>query len=438
MTTSQTLGIRISEIRQEINELSAKETLAEGEAAKLDELRAEFSEKETQRRAAQTVEGEEQSAAQGLFDDGDGDGEGAETRALLSNTTLSDYLSVASAGLGLTGRASELNAALQVPISGTNGGVAVPWAMLENRQAIRPAGANGNGEQRAFTSTAALDGGVVQRPVLQRLFGVGILDALGVRVDSVPSGRSEWPLLTAGAAPANVAEGTAAADAVAATFSTQTLKPKRLSGKYEYTHEQSAQIPMIESALRRDLADAVRSKMSDLILNGDAGTNSHEPNGFLTKLTAPTAPTDEASFSDYSSLGSTVVDGIHAAAENQVSVVMGIESYKHSAKIYQTSGSGESASEALKRRSGSVMASSYIPVAASDIQSGNLLHAAGAIGGGADMRGDSIAAVWPSLEVIRDPYTQASQGVVLTWVSLWDAYTAFRASAYSRVSFKLA
>ena len=54
------------------------------------------------------------------------------------------------------------------------------------------------------------------------------------------------------------------------------------------------------------------------------------------------------------------------------------------------------------------------------------------------MRGDSIAAVWPSIEVIRDPYSNASTGVVLTWVTLWDAETAFRAAAYRRVGFKLA
>ena len=431
MTTSQTLSIRLSSIRQTLNELAAKETLGEGEAATIEELRGELSDKETQYRAALTVEGEEEARSQGLF--GAGDGEAAETRALLRDSPLSGYLSTASAGLGLTGRAAELNSALEVPIAGKEGGVAVPWAVLAGQ-----ARANDNGEQRAFTSTAALDGGVAQRPVLQRLFGVGIMDALGVRIDSVPAGRSEWPLLTAGVAPVMKAETAAAPDAVAATFVSQTLKQKRLTGKYEFTHEQGSQIPMIEAALRRDLADAVKSKMSDLILNGDAGTNVFEPNGFLTKITAPTAPSTEADFAGYAALSATIVDGIHASGESEVAVVLGVETYKHAAKIFQTSGSGESAGEALKRRSMSVMATSYIPAAASDIQSGNLLHAAGANGGGPDMRGDSIAAVWPTLEIIRDPYSQASQGVVLTWVSLWDAYTAFRAAAYSRVSFKLA
>ena len=451
MTTSQTLSIEIStkddkidETRQKLHELSTKETLADGDQAKIDELSAELSEKITQRRAtralhraALSTEGEEEARAQNFF--GDGDGEAAETRALLRDTPLSDYLSAASAGLGLTGASAELNSALKVPVAGAGGGVAVPWAMLEDRQALqRRSQANGNGETRAFTDTGDLAGGVMQRPVLQRLFGRGIFDALGVRIDSVPAGRSEWPLLTGGAVPVMKAE-TAAADAAAvATFATETLKPKRLTGVYEFSHEMSAQVPMIESALRRDLGDAVKAKMSDLVLNGDEATNAHEPNGFLTKIGAPADPGAESGFADYAGLSAQVVDGIHASGEAEVAVVVGIDSYRHAASIYQTSGSGESASEALKRRSASFMASSFIPAASANIQDGNIIHASGAAGGGPDMRGDSVAAVWPSLEVIRDPYSKASQGVVLTWVTLWDCETAFRAAAYKRVAFQVA
>ena len=65
----------------------------------------------------------------------------------------------------------------------------------------------------------------------------------------------------------------------------------------------------------------------------------------------------------------------------------------------------------------------------------DLYHAPGPNGGGA-MRGDSVAAMWPTLEIIRDIYTQASQGVVLKWVSLWDAAVAFRPEAYARTAFR--
>ncbi len=435
MTKSQKLQVEQSEKRQRINELLAIDELSDEQRGELDTLTKRMQALEVELRAALTVEGDEQRAAEGLF--GDGDGEPAEVRSLLERVTVADYLQAASAGLGLTGPAAELNAALEVPITGGAGGVAVPWRVIAGpAEPERRESNGGEPERRAFTDTSAYAGGVQARPILQRLFGRDILAALGVRMDSVPAGRSEWPLLTGGAAPGMKAEGTAADAAVSASFSTETLKPKRLTGKYEFTHEQAAQVPGIEAALRRDLGDAVRAKMSDLALNGDEGTNAHEPDGFLTKIAAPTAPAAVATYSDYAGVPASGVDGIHAGDESESSFVLGVASYQHAAKTYRTGAGAESAIESLKRRAGRVMASSFVPAAASNVQNGNILHAAGPNGG--PMRGDSVAAVWPSLELIRDPYSKASQGVVLTWVALWDMEAAFRSGAYKRVSFKLA
>ena len=433
MTTAQKLAIRLSEIRSKLNELSALEDVTDEQRGEIDSLSAEYQAKEAQHRAALTVEADEARAAEGEF--GNADGEPAEVRALLDRVGIHDYRTPARAGIGLTGPAAELDAAFKVGTAGQSGGILIPWRMLETPE-LRAAPAP-RGEARAFTTTGALDGGTMQRPILQRLFGMDILGALGVRIDTVPAGMTEWPLLTGGVAPDMKAEGTAAADAVAAAFTTETLKPKRLTGKYEFTHEQAAQVADIEQALRRDLADAVKSKMSDLILNGDESTNAYEPDGFLTKIAAPTAPTAEADYATYAGAHATAVDGIHASMETEVGSVIGVASYTHAASVYQA-GSGESGSEALKRRGMSCMASSFVPAAQSDIQDGNIFHAAGPNGGGASLRGDSVAAMWPTLEVIRDIYSQASVGVVLTWVTLWDAETAFRAAAYKRVSFKLA
>ena len=435
MTTSQKLTVRLSEVRQKLNELSGLADLTEEQRGEADALGAEYATKETQFRAALVSEGEEPRAAEGEF--GGGDGEPAEVRSLLRTVSIGDYLSPATGGVGLAGAAAELNAALDVPLVGRSGGIAIPWRMLEtaeHRAAPQP-----RSEHRAFTTTAALDGGTMQRPILQRLFGMDILGALGVRIDTVPSGMTEWPLLTGGVAPAQVAEGTAATAAVTAVFSTETLKPKRLSGVYEFTHEQAAQVADLEQALRRDLGDSVRAEMSDLILTGDESTNSHEPDGFLTKLIAPTDPTAESAYADYAGSHAQAVDGIHAANEGEVSSVIGVESYRHAATVYQA-GSGESGSEALKRRGMACMASSFVPAAdaTTHIQNGAIYHAGGPNGGGANLRGDSVAAVWPTLEIVRDIYTKASQGVVLTWITLWDAETAFRLAAYRRVPFQVA
>ena len=115
--------------------------------------------------------------------------------------------------------------------------------------------------------------------------------------------------------------------------------------------------------------------------------------------------------------------------------VVGVSVYQHAAAVYQA-GSGESGSEALARRGMSCMASPYVGAAAGSGQHKlNLFHAAGPNGG--SMRGDSVAAMWPTLEIIRDIYSKASQGVVLTWVTLWDAQTAFRSAAYKRLAFDI-
>jgi len=134
----------------------------------------------------------------GLFPDGE-DTDGAEVRQLLGRVTLADYLGPAAAGAGIRGAAAELNAALEVPEAGPSGGVAVPWRMLLPDSGV---------EARAFTTTTANDGPEMQRPILQRLFGPGIMNSLGVRMDSVPVGRAEWPLITSGVSPAQAKERT--------------------------------------------------------------------------------------------------------------------------------------------------------------------------------------------------------------------------------------
>ena len=428
MLNSQKHAIRTSEIRQRLNTIASLETDAVTDEVRneADSLRGELDSTETQYRAALAVEGREEAEARGMF--GNGSGEPAEVRALIGRVNMGDYLRPASASTALSGAPVELAGALGCPVTGPGGGVAVPWVMLETperRAAV---------ERRTFTDTGDLDGSIIQRPILQRLFGMGVMGTLGVRIDSVPAGRSEWPLITGGVAPAEFAEGTAATAPVVAVFTSATLKPKRLSGKYELTHESMAQVPDFEASLRRDLADSVAARMEDRIVNG-AGTAT-EPRGFKTSIAAPDNASAEADYSDYAGLHAQAVDGIHASMETEISSVVGVDVYKHAAGVYNTA-SGESGSESLRRRSMRCMATPFVGSANNTGHHKlNILHASGPNGG--DMRGDSVAAVWSGgIELIRDQYSKASQGVVLTWITLWDAYAALRADAYARVALKV-
>lgn len=436
MTKLQRIQIEMKAKLDRGNALAEKPTRTEAERNELATINADLEHLHFQFNAALATQAQDELEALGLFEGGDG--ESAERGRLLRDVKMTDYLTPAATGNAPIGAAAELGAALEVPIVGQNGAVQIPWAVLAGPA---PGQLNQGRIRGALTDTGDLGGGTVQRPILQRLFGMDILGALGVRLDSVPSGMTEWPLLSGGVEPQAKPEGIAADAAVAASFKPITLKQKKLTGRYEFTHEMASQVPGIESALRRDLGDAVRARMSELALNGNATTNPEQPNGFLTVLDAPAAPSAIADFATYAGSHAGAVDGIHASMETQVESVIGVAAYRHSATVYQ-SGSGESGSEALQRRSMRCMASNFVPAAPTtggraNIQDGNIYHAAGPAGGGADMRGDSVAAVWPSLSIIRDIYTQASQGVVLTWVSLWDMQAAFRADAYKRVAFKL-
>jgi len=175
------------------------------------------------------------------------------------------------------------------------------------------------------------------------------------------------------------------------------------------------------------------AKMSDQLLNGTgAGATV---TGFYTRLGEPADPGAQATYEVYAKTPASIVDGLHSEMEDETGVVLGTDVYRHAAGVFQA-GSGESGIEAIKRRCRSCRASTYVPAGVAGISKGNLLHAAGANGG--TMRGDSIAAMWPTLSVIRDIYTKAASAeTVLTYVLLWDAYTAFRLAAYARVAFKL-
>ena len=415
MTLLQKLTLRLSEIRSKLNELAGLEQLTAEQSSEIETLSKEYQEKETQFRAATIAEGEKATGKE--FQE---NSEGAEIRALKEKVSLRDYFQAAGSGAALVGPAAELNDALELR---GGGNTKVPWTVLMTPEL----------EKRA-SDTSDLDGGTAQRPVLRRLFGRSIMESLGIRIDSVPVGMSEFPLLTAGISPDQKAES---ADSPTAdpTFASAILKPKRLTGQYAYTVEQVAQVSDIEEALRRDLADAVLAKMSDQTINGDGTT----PNvrGLAAAITQAAVPMDVFTISDYAGLAASGVDGIHAYMQSEVSVLLGVASYRHAAKLFNTNNNDLTGLEALISRSAQTIATAFISAppdsgAREDTQD-FYLHA-----GTEEMRGDSVAAVWPALELVRDVYSRAKQGeVILTWIALWDLYAALRTGAYIRGAVKV-
>ena len=137
MTLVQKLSIKISEVRQSLNTLAGKESLGDGEAEKVEELRRGLDQAETQYRAAVSAEGDAETRAMAEFD---GDAESAERAKLLREVRMTDYLGFAEANVGVSGRAKEVNEALEVPLVGSGGGVSIPWAVLAGPETAAAAG----------------------------------------------------------------------------------------------------------------------------------------------------------------------------------------------------------------------------------------------------------------------------------------------------------
>ena len=159
MLTSQKLTIRQSEIRQKLNSYAGKDTLTDEERAEMsDKLVNEFKDVETRYRAALIAETSEAENRELEF--GTDGTANLEFRALANRAWLGNYLSAARSQNQIAGAESEYNQALKI---GASDGITVPWQMLETRA-----------EFRAATTTANLDGGVDQRPILDRISGGGI------------------------------------------------------------------------------------------------------------------------------------------------------------------------------------------------------------------------------------------------------------------------
>ena len=412
MTNGQTLQLRLSEIRQSLNELSGLDSPTDAQRATMAALSTEYPTIETRWRAAAIAEAD---APETRADDG----EDTERRALVERAELRAYLHEAATGRTVTGAEQELRAAIFGEHARDG---LVPWEALLPRH-----------EERADTATTApSDVGQSQASILGRIFADTAAAYLGVAMPHVGIGEVNYPVLSAGVSPEMKSKG-AVKDAEAATISTTVLEPRRLTARYLFSVEDTARLRGMEEALRRDLSGALGEKIDDQILNG----NGTAPNvsGFLSALTAPTAPTAIATFSDFVGAASQAVDGRYARNLTGVKMLVGAATYALAGTLMNTSGD-VALSDYLIARSGGFITSALIPAppasgTGQDIQAAIVYRAARGAG-------SAVAPVWQGLELIRDPYTHAAKGQVsITAVALW-AFSLIRSDAYVRRAFKVA
>ena len=412
MIESHKLQVRMSEVRQRLNELAGDEN---ADGAAVDGLAAEMGTLEARYRAALTVEAHEDDKAEAH------EAKTPETRELgelRGRVELRDYLLEAANGRAAHGAAAEFRAA----IMGENAreGV-VPWEALlalEERE---------EREERADAATVGpTTGPANQRGIIARVFARSAAAFLGVEMPRVPVGQSLFPVMTGGATGSMLAAG-AAKNAEAATFTVEALSPVRLSARYLFRVEDLAKLRGMEDALRADLRAAMSDAMDAQVLAGD-GTAPNQA-GFLDALTEPDAPAAVADFGSILGAHVSGVDGLYAHGLADVRMLTGPATYKLAAAAFRTTGDVAS-SDYLATHSGGLRASANVPAPDTNIQ-GAITYATGG-------PGSAVAPVWEGLELIRDPYTNAASGEVsLTAVALW-AFRIVRTAPYAWQKFKLA
>ena len=165
-------------------------------------------------------------------------------------------------------------------------------------------------------------------PIYPQIFAYSIAPRLGIEMPEVDSGTYATAVIASSVGGGAYAKG-AAAVATAATFTTASAAPKRVSARLELTLEDIAAVGQanFESALRENASLALSDALDLQIITGDG----QAPNltGILQRLTDPSAPgATVASFDDFIAAFAGGVDGLWAGMANQVGIVCNPEAYR--------------------------------------------------------------------------------------------------------------
>lgn len=414
MTTAQRLALRLSEIRQKLNELSGKDAPTEAETEELRSLSAEYPRLEERHRAATIAEAHEEAEA---LDNGDpGDGEDRERRELRSRSRLSRYVGAALDGLPVDGAERELSAAAGCP-------GAVPLELFEVRRS--------EVEARAVTpAPATTDENLA--PIVPAIFDRSAAAWLGISMPMVGTGDAGYPVLSTSLTGGVVAKSAEATEDAGA-FTVTMAQPRRISGAFRFTVEDAARLSGMEEALRVNISSVLSDALDKQAVNG-SGTGDGTLNGLLNILTDPTAPAANAeTFARYVAAAASHVDGLFAVDLGGVRQLVGVQTYGHMAGAFRANEDSMTAEGWLMSRTGGVRTSRRIAAPASNIQQ--------AIVRRSNPAGDRIAVMptWQGLQLIRDPYTAARKGeVVVTALMLVGDVIVLRGGAFVQESYRLA
>ena len=427
MTPSQRLRLEASEKRQRLNDILALETMDPEQRAELDGLTKRMQEIEVETRAAIVLESAETETRK--LDEPDA--ELRERIELRQSASLTNFLVAAAQGRMPSGAELELQAAAKA--------TGVPMELWNTpRREVRQTGQAL--ETRAVTGTPAL---VSQNldPVHPQLFAFSIAPRLGIEMPQVDSGTYATATILTSVGGAAVARG-ANAVATAATFSTASAAPKRVSARLELRIEDIAAVgpANFEAALRENASLALSDALDTQVISGDG----QAPNltGILQRLGNPTTPgATVASFDDFIAAFAGGVDGLWAGMANEVGIVVNPETYRLALQTFRDAAGqdlGEKAfADYAQDHYGGWWTNKRMPDSASNIASGVLYRMGRSMMGGSGGMRTAVCPHWGEV-TIDDIYSGAASGTrsYTLHILLGDVILT-QPDAYSEVSFRV-
>ena len=285
---------------------------------KIEELRAELSEKSTQWLAARDVESEEEARAQDLFE---GDAETRELAQLTERANVGDILSATFEKRQTSGESAELQKHYGL------GSHQVPLEMLRINRGV---------EERAAATVPASIGDASQAAVITPVFASGDGAFMGIERPTVPVGDAAYPVLsTVPSVKGPFTDSTEAAQ-TDAEFVATNLSPERLQASFSYRRTDAARFSGLDASLRLALNGGLQEKLDQQAIEGTDGllTSTNLPNNNVSATTT---------FALYlSGLLYGRVDGRYARTPSDIRMIVGAGTFTHASAAYKGNNSDES------------------------------------------------------------------------------------------------
>ena len=429
MTPKQRLQVRQAETRARLGEISAVEGGAYTDEIKTEEagLITEMRSLDQRLLAADLAVGDEPVVvATGTTAD---DPARLELR---SRCAATNFVVSAIKGRSVVGAEAELAAELDLDAG------QIPLELWERPAELR---AKTDVEHRAITGLPT-NTGINLDSIRPAVFAPSVIPMLGVEMPRVPTGTYATSTIDTSLTAVARAKSVAV-DATAATFTTAVASPKRISARLELAIEDVAAVGQsnYESALRENLSLALSAELDNQGLNG----NGTAPNlaGLFMRLTDPTAtPSGVADFDDFVAAFAGGVDGLWATSGSQVSLLVGVDSYRLAMQTFRDIASADAGDKAFSdyamQHYGGFMTNSRMPATSSNVQQAILYRLGRSMMGGSMGMRTAVCPVWADSIGIDDIYSGSAKGErYVTFHVLLGDILIVQAGAYAQVQFQV-